>query len=327
MEYGVVIPSQGRFGDAGAIRAFVAAAEDLDFHTAWFGDHVVVPGYAAHISPPNWYDALSCCLVGAGATTRLRFGTDVLVLPYRNPVVLASEWATADQLSDGRLTLAGGIGYIRGEFAAVGAPPYEQRGRVTTEYLRALRTLWEADGAVSFTGEHVAFEDVHPGPAPRQRPMPLWVGGNGPAAIARAARHGNGWHPLFPTPEQYAAARDEILSIRADAGNDEPFAFAMSCPGTRVELDDDPPQRTGPSGYGDVHIPEEYGYAPAFPAAADGRLRFVGSPEQLADDVRAYRDAGVQHLALRFWTTDPEATVDDVVAQMVRWQQLVAPLV
>lgn len=325
MQYGVVIPTQAHFADPGAIRAFIAAAEDLDYHTAWFGDHVIIPGYAVHLSPPNWYDAIAVALVGAGMTTRLRFAPDVLVLPYRNPVELAHVVASADQLSGGRITLATGIGYIRGEFDALGAPPYERRGRVTSEYLRVLRTLWESDGAVSFAGDYITLDDVHQGPAPLQDPFPLWVGGNSDAAIARAAQLGNGWHPLFPTPETYRAARDRIVQQRAADGLTEPFTFSLSCPGTQVIVD--PSADDGPadlSGYGDV--PDEYHYAPAFPMI-DGRQRFVGQPAELAADVRAYAEAGVQHLALRFWTVDPTATVDAVIDQMRLWQELVAPLV
>lgn len=325
MQYGVVVPTQGHFGDPGAIRAFIAAAEELDFHTAWFGDHIIIPGYAVHLSPPNWYDSIAAALVGAGMTTRLRFAPDVLVLPYRNPVELAHVVATADQLSGGRITLATGIGYIRGEFAALGAPPYGQRGKVTSEYLQVLRALWAADGAMSFDGEFVQLHDVHPGPAPLQDPFPLWVGGNGDAAIARAARLGNGWHPLFPSPADYAAGRERILAQRREAGVTEPFTFSMSCPGTQVLV-----ERAGPEGpadlggYGD--IPDEYHYAPPFPTV-EGRPMFVGDPSELAADVRAYAAAGVEHLALRFWTVDPSATVDDVIEQMQRWQTLVAPLV
>jgi len=325
MEYGVVIPSQGHFGDPGAIRAFIGAAEQLDFHTAWLGDHVIIPSYAAHLSPPNWYDSLATSLVGAGMTTRLRFSPDVLVLPYRNPVELAHVVATADQLSGGRITLATGIGYIRGEFLALGAPPYEERGKVTTEYLRVLRTLWTADGAVSFHGRYIDFDDVRPGPRPLQDPFPLLVGGNSPAGIARAALEGNGWHPLFPTPDAYRAGRERILELRKAAGLTEPFTFAMSCPGTQVITES--AVSSGPSdlgGYGD--IPDEYGYAPPFPTA-DGRPMFVGEPAQLAADVRSYSAVGVEHLALRFWTVDPSATVDGVIEQMRRWQEDVAPLV
>jgi alkanesulfonate monooxygenase SsuD/methylene tetrahydromethanopterin reductase-like flavin-dependent oxidoreductase (luciferase family) len=160
---------------------------------------------------------------------------------------------------------------------------------------------------------------------PLQDPFPLWVGGNSAAGIARAALEGNGWHPLFPTPEAYRAGRERILHLREEAGLTERFTFAMSCPGTQVVVD--PSAMSGASdlgGYEDV--PDEYGYAPAFPSV-DGRPMFVGEPAQLADDVRAYAAVGVEHLALRFWTVDPSVTVDGVIDQMRLWQERVAPLV
>lgn len=325
MEYGVVIPNHGHFGDAGAIRELVQAAEDLGFHTAWFGDHVVVPGYATALSSPNWFDALACCTFGAGATTRLRFGTDVLVLPYRNPVVLSQLVASADQLSGGRLTLGVGVGYISGEFAALGTPPYHERGAVTDEYLDVLRVLWESTGGAHHHGRYVSFEDVHAGPAPAQRPLPVLVGGNGARAFERAAARGDGWHPLFPTPEAYADGRARITARRTELGRTGPFRWSYSCPGVSV-LDDDAP-RTKPLSYDDFpDIPAEYRYAPAFPVAADGRTRFVGSPAEIASDLREYADAGVDHVALRFWTADPTTTVAEVCAQFARFMRDVAPL-
>lgn len=325
MQYGVVIPNHGPFGDRGAIRELVQAAEDLGFHTAWFGDHVVVPDYAVALSSPNWFDALACCIFGAGATTTLRFGTDVLVLPYRNPVVLSQLVASADQLSDGRITLGVGVGYISGEFTAVDAPPYDERGAVTDEYLDVLRALWGATGAVSHTGRHVTFRDVHAGPAPLQQPLPVLVGGNGARAFARAAARGDGWHPLFPTPEGYAAGRARIEAQRATLGRTGPFTWSYSCPGVSV-VDEGTP-RAKPLSYDDfLDIPDEYRYAPPFPVAADGRLRFVGTPAEIADDLRAYAAAGVEHVALRFWTADPTATVADVLAQFARFADEVVPL-
>lgn len=325
MQFGVVIPNHGPFGDRGAIRELVQAAEALGFHTAWFGDHVVIPDYASQLSHPRWFDALACCIFGAGATTRIRFGTDVLVLPYRNPVVLSQLVASADQLSDGRLTLGVGVGYISGEFAALDTPPYAERGAVTDEYLAVLHALWGSGGPVSFHGRYVQFDDVHAAPPPLQSPFPVWVGGNGARAFRRAALSGTGWHPLFPTPEQYADGRRQILALRAEHGRTEPFAFSYSCPGVTV-LDDDAP-RAKPLGYDDFPgIPDEYKYAPPFPVDEHGRVRFVGSPAEIAADVRAFAAAGVEHLALRFWTADPNATVDDVLAQFERFQALVAPL-
>ena len=327
MQYGVVVPNHGSFGDRGAIRELIQAAEDLEFHTAWFGDHVVIPDYAKALSDPNWFDALACCLFGAGATTRLRFGTDVLVLPYRHPVVLSQLVATADQLSDGRLTLGVGVGYISGEFAALGAPPYAETGAVTDEYLDVMRALWQSGtAATTHRGRYISFEDVHAGPAPFQQPFPVWVGGNGSNAHRRAAHRGNGWHPLFPTPEQYAVGRSHILAIRAEHGRTDPFTFSFSCPGV-VILDDDAP-RAKPLGYDDFpDIPAEYRYAPSFPTTPQGRPRFVGSPLEVARDLEDYAAAGVEHMALRFWTGDPTMGVPALLAQFERFMTDVLPAI
>jgi probable F420-dependent oxidoreductase len=324
MQFGVVVPSYGPFGDAAAIRDIVDAAEGLGYDTAWFGDHIVIPSYAAHVSAPRWFDALSCCIFGAGRTWRLRFGTDVLVLPYRPPVVLSQLVASADQLCDGRLTLGVGVGYIRGEFAAVGAPPYAERGVVTDEYLEVLRLLWESEGPVSFSGRYVQIEDVIAAPEPRQRPFPLWVGGNNARALRRAAQHGSGWHPLFPTPEQYAAGRATITARRAELAHDGAFTFAYSCPETRV-IFDDRDVRPSVSYEGLTDIPAEYSYAPPFPRDDAGRARFVGTPDEVVADVTAYADAGVEHLALRFWTGDPSVGAEDVIRQFEKFAEEVAP--
>jgi probable F420-dependent oxidoreductase len=264
-------------------------------------------------------------LVGAGATRRLRFGTDVLVLPYRNPVVLSQTLASGDQLSGGRLTLGVGVGYISGEFAAVGSPSYGQRGAVTDEYLRVMRTLWEADGPASFSGEWVQFTDVIAEPKPLQTPFPVVVGGNGQRAYRRAALLGNGWHPLFPTPEAYATGRAEILRVRADAGLTGPFTFSYSCPLVNVMLD--PSERPTVQPYTErLDIPDEYTYAPPFPVDDSGRDRFTGTPEEIASDVRTYVDAGVEHFALRFHIGEPGFDVKAFTTQLERFTTLVLPL-
>ncbi|HZP31604.1 MAG TPA: TIGR03619 family F420-dependent LLM class oxidoreductase [Acidimicrobiia bacterium] len=324
-EFGVVIPSWGDYGDPARIRDVIVAAEELGFHTAWFGDHVIIPDYAAHVSPPNWYEPLACCIYGAGLTTTLRFGTDVLVLPYRNPVALAKMLSTADQLCGGRLTLGVGVGYVSGEFAALGTPPYEQRGAVTDEYLAVLHTLWDADGSLSFDGRYVHLHEVQFAPGPAQRPFPVWVGGNGAAAYRRAARYGTGWHPLFPTVDAYRAGREAILRRRADTGRSGPFAFSYSCPHTRVVVGrDDAPAHSAT--YADLGpVPDEYNYAPAVPTTPDGRPRFIGTPDQLVADIAEFVDAGVDHFALRFWAGTPGVTPSEVIDQMRAFREHVAP--
>lgn len=325
MDLGVVVPTSGIWGDPHLIRDAVQAAEDLGYHTVWFGDHVVVPDYAAHLSPPNWFEPLSCAFVGAGATSRIRFGVDVLVIPQRHPVWLSQLVASADQLCDGRLTLGAGIGFIRGEMAALGPTPYERRGDVTDEHLAVLRLLWEGEGPLSFSGEWVSFEAVHAEPKPRQRPFPLWVGGNAAAAHRRAATLGTGWHPLFPTPAAYARGRDAILALRAEAGVSGPFTFSYSCPPTRVVLSDAEREVSGGYGDGGVEVPPEYSYAPPMPTTAGGRPMLVGDPDEVAADVLALADAGVGHLALRFSTGHEPEGFDHVAEQMTRFRDRVVP--
>ena len=323
MRFGVTIPTYGAWGDPVVIRDGVQAAEGLGFDTVWFGDHIVIPSYAAHLSPPNWLEPLSCAFVCAGATERIRFGVDVLVLPYRNPVWLSQLIASADQLCGGRLTIATGVGYLKGEFDALGAPAYEQRGAVTDEYLDVLRTLWASDGPVSYSGTWVNFADVHAAPRPVQQPMPLWVGGNVGAARRRAASLGNGWHPLFPNADEYRAGRAEILDARAAAGAVDQFTFSYSCPPTRLVLTD--AERPKTVGYGAAEVPDDYRYAPPFPTAPNGRPRFIGSPEELIEDIRELETAGVEHLALRFSIGVPAEDLAHLTRQMQRFMEHVAP--
>jgi len=323
MKFGVTIPTYGAWGDPAVVRDGVQAAEDLGFDTVWFGDHIVIPSYAAHLSPPNWLEPLSCAFVCAGATKRIRLGVDVLVLPYRNPVWLSQLVASADQLCGGRLTIGTGVGYLTGEFDALGAPDYGQRGAVSDEYLEVLTTLWESDGPVSFSGRWINFADIHAAPPPAQRPMPLWVGGNIGAARRRAALHGNGWHPLFPAADEYRDGRAEILDLRIAAGVAGGFAFSYSCPPTRVMLTDAEMPTT--VGYGTVDLPDEYQYAPPFPTAPNGRPRFVGTPDELIEDIREFESAGVEHLALRFSIGTPEEDLAHLTTQMQRFMEHVAP--
>jgi probable F420-dependent oxidoreductase len=293
--FGVVVPAFGPLASRGAFNDAVDAIEGLGFDDVWFGDHVAVPSYAAHVTRPEWLEPLSACLLALGRTSRLRAGTDVLVLPYRNPLLVAKMAATADALTGGRLVLGIGVGYLKGEFAALGAD-YGRRGPTTDHYLRAMRALWGSAGTpISFDSEGISFEDVCMGPPPTTGQVPVWVGGNARAAVHRAALMGDGWHPLFPTPALYRVGRDAIAALR---GSVEGFTFSMSLAVTRVL---DVGETSTPRAWGDdSDIPEDFGYSPPIPVTPDGRPRFVGNPDQLAADVEDYLEAGVRHFTLRF---------------------------
>jgi len=323
MKFGVVIPTWGDYwAQPNLIRNAVQAVEDLGFNGAWFGDHVVVPEYAIHLSPPQWYDALACMGIAAGATDNIRLGTDVLVLPYRNPLVLSQFIASLDQLSGGRVTLGIGVGYISGEFQALGAPPYERRGAVTDEYIEVMRLLWESTDGASYAGEWNSFESMYSGPAPAQSPLPLWIGGNGRSAWRRAARYGDGWHPLFPLPEDYRQGRAAIEKYRSEGGRQGPMTFSMSCKRSRLVLQSGehvPPLSARRD------VPDEYKYSPAPPKTADGRERFVGSVGDVLQDVADYRDAGVDHILLRFWNGEPNPQFSEWLEQARRFSRYVLP--
>jgi probable F420-dependent oxidoreductase len=323
MQFGVVIPTWGEYwADPGRIREAIVAADALGYETAWFGDHIVIPDYAVHLSPPQWFDALACALVGAGLTRRIRFATDVLVLAYRNPVELSQLLASADQLSGGRITLGVGVGYMSGEFVAVGAPPYERRGAVTDEYLDVLRTIWSSSGSTAFSGEWVNFAGVQAGPPPLQQPLPIWVGGNAAPALRRAALRGDGWHPLFPSVEEYRASRSTIEAYRGQHGLQGPFTYSMSCKRSRLLLS---PEESIPVIPAREDVPDEYGYAPRPPVAATGRARFTGTVSEVLADVAEYATAGVEHIALRLWNGEPAPDLADWLDQLERFATHILP--
>ncbi|MGW1994108.1 TIGR03619 family F420-dependent LLM class oxidoreductase [Embleya sp. NPDC001921] len=200
MRFGVNIPNYGPTASPDAMSTSVRQAEDLGLDLAMLSDHIAVTSDVAAQYPAPFYEPLTALAWLAGRTERIRLGTTVLILPYRDPLLTARVTANLDRYSAGRLVLGIGVGWAEEEFAALKIP-YAERGRITDEYLAALHTLWTEDVA-SFEGTHTSFHDVHTAPRPLQSPRPpLWIGGNSPAAIRRAARHGDTWHPLGVTPQ------------------------------------------------------------------------------------------------------------------------------
>lgn len=322
--FGVVIPTYGDFADPDAIITLIHRSEELGFENIWFADRAAVPSYALPFCDPNWYESLACVVTALGATTRIRVGTDVLVLPYREPLLLARMTATAALLSHGRLVLGVGVGYMKGEFAALEVD-IVQRGAITDEYLEILRQAWAADNPISHSGAHRHYHDINSGPRVDEGTVPVWVGGNHRAAFARAARFGDGWHPLFPTPDDYARGRAAIE--RALACNDrdaDTFSWSYSCPETKL-LDESGAARVSYTYEAAGEIPDDFAYAPPTPTADDGRPRFIGTVDEVHGDITQFVAAGVRHFALRFFAGSPDFGVDQFVAQLERFASEVAP--
>jgi probable F420-dependent oxidoreductase len=155
--------------------------------------------------------------VGA-ATTTLRLATGILILPQRNPVILAKELATLDVLSKGRVELGVGVGWLREEFDALGVP-FEGRGARTDEYIEALRTLWR-DEEPCFEGQYARFDRAKCYPKPPQGTIPIHVGGHTPAAGRRAGRLGDGFFPGRSTDDDLVPLLDAMRASAKDAGRD-----------------------------------------------------------------------------------------------------------
>jgi probable F420-dependent oxidoreductase len=164
-------------------------AEEAGFESLWVGDHIALP--PGEGNPPR-LEAMVALTYLAAVTARIRLGVGLIVLPQRQPVLLAKQITSLDVLSGGRLTVAVGAGYVEPELHAMGVPLAE-RGARTDEYLAAMLALWRA--APSFTGRFVSYSGVVQHPSPVQRPHPpIVVGGHSPAAYRRAVRHGSGWY-------------------------------------------------------------------------------------------------------------------------------------
>jgi probable F420-dependent oxidoreductase len=200
------------------------AADRLGFSHVSACDHVAIPQSYAASAGTVWYDAAVTLGFLAAATTRVRLLSHVMVVPYRHPLVVAKAFATLDQLSGGRVILGAGCGHLKPEFRSLGVD-YGERGRITDEYLQAIRVAWENERA-TYQGRFVQFRDVTVAPRPRQQPRPpIWVGGNSRAALRRAVRCGDGWIPWMVLPAEFATLVAYAHELQAQAGRRTPMEF------------------------------------------------------------------------------------------------------
>ncbi|GAC1595919.1 MAG: LLM class F420-dependent oxidoreductase [Acidimicrobiales bacterium] len=225
MRLGLFSINMGPNSRPDALVTAARAAEDAGFDSVWAGEHVVLPDPQVPPSPmapqDPALDALGALTWAAAHTTTIRLATGIIILPQRNPVVLAKELATLDVLSGGRLTFGIGVGYLEPEFRAIGAN-YVRRGAVTDEFLEAITHLWY-DEHPEFHGSFASFAGVDAHPRPVQDHVPIVVGGQSPAAYRRAVTKGDGWYGFALTPEQTSKC---LEGLRTAAGEvDRPAAL------------------------------------------------------------------------------------------------------
>lgn len=195
MNLGVNVPNFGPGTNPQSLDRWAKTIDDLGFDLLVLSDHVAVTDDVAAKYPTPFFDPLVTIAWLAGRVSRVNFGTSVLVVPYRHPALLAQVALNLQELSGSRIVLGVGVGWSSQEFAALGLL-YRQRGSVTDDYLAALRSLFSNDVA-SHNGPHIHFEGVHSSRTSTKLDAPqIWVGGNGHAALARAIKFGEAWHPL-----------------------------------------------------------------------------------------------------------------------------------
>ena len=290
MRYGFYLPTRGRTATPEALEALLARGEGLGFTSVMVADHVVFPvtigskyPYTVSGAFPGGGDALeqlTLMAFVAGKTKSLRIVSSVMILPHRNPVVTAKMLATIDVLSSGRLTVGAGVGWMREEFRALATPDFDRRGAVSDEYLRIFKTLWTQSPA-SFAGEFYRFDSIRCLPQPVQKPHPpIWIGGHSKVALRRAARYGDGWHPVGANPAvplrpaELGASLDELRRLTEAEGRD-PAALTIS------------------------YKAPVYDTTQALDGAGE-RRPFTGGLAQIADDVAAFARVGVSEIIIDF---------------------------
>jgi probable F420-dependent oxidoreductase len=198
MKFGVAIRNMGPQSSRETLRACARIAEDAGVDAIFVSDHLCIPPDQTEGSGGRYLDVLATLAWLAGVTERIRVGVSVLVLPYRPAVLTAKQIATVQELSGGRMILGVGVGWMKPEFDALGVD-LRKRGAIASDTLRVLRHLFDHREPRPFTGGTVRFPAFVFEPHPA-RP-PIWVGGNGPHAIARVVEFGDGWHPMLRAAE------------------------------------------------------------------------------------------------------------------------------
>jgi probable F420-dependent oxidoreductase len=279
MKFGVWLPNCRHLATPDIIRATAVRAEQLGYDSVWVSDHVVVPRANVVNFGESVFDPLVTLAVVAGATSRVRLGTTVLIVPYRNAVVTAKMVASLDALSGGRLVLGIGAGWVAAESAMLGVP-FAERGPMTDEYVQAMRELWSSR-APSFAGKYVQFSDLVFEPKPVQQPHPpIWVGGHSRAALRRTVDVGAAWHPINRPPEELRAGQAELARLCRARGRATPPALTLR---------------------NDLRVLRAGEAAPK--SAHAGRV-IAGEPAALVEQLTELRECGVEHLVLELLAAD-----------------------
>jgi len=259
VRFGVNVPNFGPGTRPDVLRRWALTVEGLGFDLLMMSDHVVVTPDVAEQYPVPFYEPFTTLAWLAGITSKIQLGTTVLIVPYRHPLLVARMAANLNDLSGGRLVLGTGVGWARQEFAALGVP-FHERGQLTDQHLAAIKQAWtdEADY--------------------RAGAIPLWIGGNSDAALRRAVRVGDAWHPLRFRLAWLREANDRLKQAAADAGRPVPALV----PRIALRLTDTP--------------------------EGDDRLAGEGTIDQVTGDLTQLAALGARTVVLDPFNGDPDET-------------------
>lgn len=293
MKIGIIVENFGGFPETGrGARACVdlaKEAENLGFDSVWVTDHIALP--KAHKSPYphnssgefpySWeqdiHDPLMLMAALAQATDRVEIGVSVLVIPYRHPLTTAKMLATADQLSNGRIILGAGVGWLGDEFEALSLPEeyFKRRGAVTVDYIRAMQAAWTAETWASYSGEFVQYQDMGVRPQPARKPhLPVWIGGKGERALRRTVALGDGYLAISADAPTLATETENLRQLAEQEGRD-PDSITVAEIG-RIVMKSNASAASRQSG-------------------VDG-LWIEGNSQQVLEGLGEFADAGLDHI-------------------------------
>ena len=275
MKLGICIPHYGRPIEVERMMSVARRAEEVGLDSVWVTDHVIVPRDVDVIYREHMLDPLAVLSWLAGVTERIGLGTSVVILPYRSPVPVAKLLASVDVLSGGRLIVGAAIGWMEGEFEALGIP-FKERVSRSEEALELFRTVWTQEHPEMKTHRH-RLSNVQVSPMPLQRPRPpIWIGGSSEGAHRRVARFGDGWHATSSTPEEFRQGKQAVTRFWKEAKRDGEPAWSMRIP-VFVE------------GVHQWAVDQKF---------LRGRHTIRGTLKQIAGQLAEYERLGVSHMAL-----------------------------
>jgi probable F420-dependent oxidoreductase len=300
VKIGTAVESRRPWTTPETIAGMAELAERLGYDSLWVPDHVVLPAAMESVYPynnpnlftpehsQNYYESITTLAYLAGRTQRVQLGVSVLVVPQRQPLLAAKQWATLDALSGGRSILGVGTGWLREEFDALQADTFERRGKALDEAIEVFRKYWRESGGVAYEGEIYRFRPIYAGPKPAHPSgPPIWIGGHGRPAIRRAAQHGDGWSPV----------RIQLDELKALLGQLDEQCQRFGRPRSEITL-----------------ACSVQPWAPGTrPPGEPGDADLFGSAEQMADRLRPYLELGVEHVIFQPQPRDSYTAVREAI--------------